>query len=70
MEIKRQYVVDDDNHKVAVQLDLQTFEKIEEILENHGLVQFMSNEDEEEALELADAKEYFEKLGLQQMVTS
>ncbi|MGZ5059335.1 MAG: hypothetical protein ACXWE3_12830, partial [Methylobacter sp.] len=31
MELKRQYIVDEDNHKVAVQLDIDTFEKIEDV---------------------------------------
>jgi hypothetical protein len=62
MEIKRQYIVDDNNRRVAVQLDLKTFEKIEEILENYGLVQLMSAEAEDEPLNLAEAKAYYNKL--------
>jgi hypothetical protein len=62
MEIKRQYIVDDNNRRVAVQLDLKTFEKIEEILENYGLVQLMSAEEEDEPLNLAEAKAYYNKL--------
>jgi hypothetical protein len=61
MEIKRQYIVDDNNRRVAVQLDLKTFEKIEEILENYGLVQLMSAEEEDEPLNLAEAKAYYNK---------
>jgi len=49
MELKRQYIVDEDNHKVAVQLDIDTFEKIEDVLENYALVQLI-NADESEAL--------------------
>jgi hypothetical protein len=62
MEIKRQYIVDDNNRRVSVQLDLKTFEKIEEILENYGLVQLMSAEEEDEPLNLAEAKAYYNKL--------
>jgi hypothetical protein len=47
MELKRQYIVDEDNHKVAVQLDIDTFEKIEEVLENYALAQFMNADDSE-----------------------
>jgi hypothetical protein len=61
MEIKRQYIVDDNNRRVAVQLDLKTFEKIEEILENYGLVQLMSAEEEDEPLNHAEAKAYYNK---------
>lgn len=42
MELKRQYIVDEDNHKVAVQLDIDTFEKIEDVLENYALVQLIN----------------------------
>lgn len=38
MQIKRQYIVDESNCKAAVQLDIETFVKIEETLENYGLI--------------------------------
>ncbi|MCK9635427.1 MAG: hypothetical protein M0R41_04040 [Methylobacter tundripaludum] len=47
MELKRQYIVDEDNHQVAVQLDIDTFEKIEDVLENYALVQLMNADDSE-----------------------
>jgi hypothetical protein len=62
MEIKRKYVIDDKNDKVAVQLDIATFEKIEEILENYGLAQFMSDEEDAELLNLEDAKAFYDTL--------
>lgn len=62
MEIKRKYVVDDKNRKVAVQLDIGTFEKIEEVLENYGLVQLMSDEEENEALDINKAKDFYKNL--------
>jgi hypothetical protein len=58
MELKRQYIVDEDNHKVAVQLDIDTFEKIEDVLENYALVQLI-NADESEALGIEEAKKYY-----------
>lgn len=60
--IKKQYIVDENNNKVAVQLDLKTFEKIEEIMENYALFQLMSEEGEQEALALESAKDYYSKL--------
>lgn len=56
MELKRQYVVDEDNRKVAVQLDIDTFEKIEEIFENYALAQFMYADDSE-SMTLENASE-------------
>jgi hypothetical protein len=61
MELKRQYIVNEDNQKVAVQLDIATFEKIENVLENYALVQLM-NEDESETMAVEDAKKYYASL--------
>jgi hypothetical protein len=59
----RRYLVDDHQQRIAVQLDIQTFEKIEELLENYALVQFMrQEEDAEELLELAQAQAYYQTL--------
>ena len=58
MELRRQYIVDEDNQKVAVQLDIATFEKIENVLENFGLVQLM-NDDDSEMMTIEDAKKYY-----------
>lgn len=62
MEIKRQYIIDERNRKVAVQLDIETFERIEEALENYGLIQLMQEESDDELLELESAREYYRKL--------
>ena len=61
MELKRQYIVDEDNQKVAVQLDIDTFEKIEDVLENYALVQLI-NADKTESLSVEDAKKYYASL--------
>lgn len=62
MQINRTYVVDENNQRVAVQLDLETFERIEEILENYGFVQFMLSEESEEVLGFEQAKSYYKSL--------
>ncbi len=46
MNIKKQYVTNEKNQKIAVQLDIETFEKIEATLENYALFQYMQEEDE------------------------
>ncbi len=60
--IKKKYIVDEDNNRVAVQLDIETFEKIEELLENYGLVQLLKDENNSEKLSVSEAKEYYNKL--------
>jgi hypothetical protein len=62
MKIDPKYIVAESNRKIAVQIDIKTFEKIEEILENYGLMQFMSSEDSEEALDLDQARSYYKSL--------
>jgi RelB Antitoxin alpha helical domain len=61
-EIKRTYIIDEENRKLAVQLDIDTFNKIEELLENYGLVQLMAEAADDEALELDDAMAYYQSL--------
>lgn len=61
-EVKRIYIVDESNRKLAVQVDIDTFNKIEEILENYALVQFMEEQDGDEALGLDEAIAYYETL--------
>lgn len=61
MEFNRQYIVNEANQRVAVQLDIATFEKIENVLENYALAQFM-DEDDSEAMTIEDAKNYYAAL--------
>jgi hypothetical protein len=58
-EIKKRYVVDEENHRVAVQIDLDTFEEIETLLENHALFELMNEEDDQETLDLEATKRYY-----------
>jgi RelB Antitoxin len=60
--IKRKYIVDEKNNKIAVQLDIKTFEMIEDVLENYALHQLMIENEDDEKLDLAAAKKYYSKL--------
>lgn len=60
MGTRHSHVVDDGNHKIAVQLDSETFEKIE-TLENYGLAQLMSDKDDE-VLEIRQAQNFYKTL--------
>ncbi len=61
-QLKPSYVTDNKNKKVAVQLNIKTYEKIEEILENYSLFHLMKDEPKEKPLNLADAKAYYKSL--------
>lgn len=60
--IRKQYIIDEQNEKIAVQLPIKTFEKIEEILENYALFQLMKENEGEETLNINKAKSYYNKL--------
>ncbi|MBN2542668.1 hypothetical protein JXI42_07350 [bacterium] len=57
--IQKKFIVDEKNNKIAVQLDISTYNKIEEILENYALVQLMKENEDEEVLEINDAKAFY-----------
>ena len=60
--LSKKYIVDENNKKVAVQLDIRTFEKIEEIMENYALYHLMVDTEPDKKLEVADAKAYYATL--------
>ena len=60
--IDRRYIVDENNRKVAVQIPIETFEKMEELLEDYALVELMKENEGEEVLSINEAKEYYEQL--------
>jgi len=60
--IKKQYIVDEHNQKIAVQIPIEIFENIEKILENYALVQLMKETEDEEVLNLKEAKTYYNQL--------
>lgn len=59
MTIPRQYVVNENNERIAVQLDLATFEWIENLLENHGLAEHMALSGDEESLDLEEGRAFY-----------
>jgi RelB antitoxin of RelBE toxin-antitoxin system len=61
-EIKRTYIIDEQNRRLAVQIDIDTFNKIEELLENYALAQLMEEPTDDEALELDEALAYYQTL--------
>lgn len=62
LKIRKEYVVTPDNKKKAVLIDIDTFEKMEELLENYGLGKFMEDVESEQVLSIREAKKYYGKL--------
>lgn len=61
-ELKRNYIVDEQNHRVAVQIDIETFKRIEEILEDYALARLMKENVDEDALKVDEAIPYYGSL--------
>ena len=61
-DIPRKYIKDERDRTVAVQLDIDTFEKIEELLENYGLVELMKQTEGTEKHTAAEAKAFYRNL--------
>jgi PHD/YefM family antitoxin component YafN of YafNO toxin-antitoxin module len=62
LAIKKEYVVTDNNKKKAVLIDIDTFNAMEEIIENYGLAKYMMEVENEEELSLNDAKAQYPAL--------
>ena len=60
--LERKYIIDEKNRKVAVQLDIKTFKKIEDIMENYALFKLMEENEGEESLDLRSAKLFYSQL--------
>jgi hypothetical protein len=61
LKLHPNYVTDEDNNKIAVQLSIKMYKKIEEALENYGLSKLMED-DTEKPLELNEANAFYKKL--------
>lgn len=62
LTIKRKYIVNEDDKKVAVQLDIKTFEKIERLLEDYVLAESIKSNKAIDRLTVDEAKAYYQKL--------
>jgi hypothetical protein len=60
--LERKYIIDENNKKVAVQLDIETFNKIEEIMENYALFNLMKENESDELLNQESAEKYYADL--------
>ena len=62
LEIRKSYVVDENQNPIAVQITLEDFSKIEEIIENFGLEKLMKETEEDELLSGEEAYSYYQSL--------
>lgn len=52
LNISKNYIIDENQQTIAVQIPIAEFEKIEEILEDYGLAKLMEETEPEERLSL------------------
>ncbi|MCK4765401.1 MAG: hypothetical protein KAW12_24580 [Candidatus Aminicenantes bacterium] len=62
LNIQKKYIVDENNNRLAVEIDYNTFQKIEEVIEDYALYQLILETDDSESLPLAEAKKYYQQL--------
>ena len=60
--IPRKYITDAKNQKQAVIVDLETFKRMESIIEDNGLAKFMDEAEEDETLSVREAKKRYRSL--------
>lgn len=59
---KKKYIVNECNEKIAVQLDIKTFKKIERVLEDAMIANKMLENKTEDRLSMAEARAFYFEL--------
>ena len=62
LEIHKKIVLDEDHRPVAVQVPIEEFERLEELIENYGLSKLMDEVKDEEKLSVEDAKAIYKSM--------
>jgi hypothetical protein len=62
LSIKKKYITDGGSQPVAVQVDIETFHKIEQILEDYALGKLIEENHDEDLLNLYEAETYYRQL--------
>lgn len=62
LEIHKSYVVNENQQQIAVQIPLEQFEKVEEILENYGLTKLIEETENDERLSKEQALNYYSSI--------
>ena len=62
LEIHKNIVLDENEKPVAVQIPIEEFERLEEVIENYGLAKLMDEVADDEQLSLHEAKGLYHSL--------
>jgi len=62
LEISKKIVLDEDQRPFAIQIPIEEFERLEEIIENYGLSKLMDEVKDDEKLSTEEARTYYKSL--------
>ena len=62
LEIHKRIVVDENMKPIAVQIPIDEFERMEEVIENYGLAKLMEEIADDEQLSVQEAKKFYGSL--------
>ena len=62
LNIKKKYVEDENGQPIAVQIDIETFKKMENLLEDYALGRLLEEDTEQEYLSVEEAKSHYRSL--------
>ncbi len=60
--LDKKYIPDANKNPIAVQIPIEEFKVIEEVLENYGLSKLIDETNDEETLLFKEAKKYYQTL--------
>lgn len=60
--IKKKYIFDENQNKIAVQIDIAAYKKIEQILEDYALGQLMEENDSMQNMSVSEARVAYSQL--------
>ena len=62
LKIRKNVVLDENQKPTAIQIPIEDFERLEEIIENYGLAKLMDEVGNDERLSIEEAKNYYQSL--------
>jgi PHD/YefM family antitoxin component YafN of YafNO toxin-antitoxin module len=62
LDIHKKIIIDENKKPVAVQIPIEEFERLEELVENYGLAKLMDEVKDDERLSPEDAKGFYQSL--------
>jgi len=62
LELHKKIVLDENQKPIAVQIPIEEFERMEEVIENYGLAKMMDEVADDEQLSVHEAKHLYQSL--------